>query len=256
MTTDRRTVISGIAASMVAGAVGAQGPASGPLPKLFAATPFADNRVARAFSRVDLALPDVPVLTEHGRQRLTQLAGRARLLTLWAEWCVPCLLEARDLAAQQPRIAGGAFDIVSVLTASSAKLDYAGAIARLNKAEANGLTVLVEPDGGHAIAEALSARPTFVPKPASVPPGTKIASFSLPCTLLVDRHGRARGRATGVAAARIAGTGSGAGPTGAPHRLTEAEKQALLSDGSKTAWSTPDGAAFLKALHDGLLDRI
>ena len=32
---------------------------------------------------------------------MPQLAGRARLMTLWAEWCIPCLLEARDLAAAQ-----------------------------------------------------------------------------------------------------------------------------------------------------------
>ncbi|RZM09660.1 MAG: hypothetical protein EOP68_08495 [Sphingomonas sp.] len=37
--------------------------------------------------------------------------------------------------------------------------------------------------------------------------------------------------------------------------LTEQDKDALLADG-KTIWSSPAGADFLKALGDGLLDRV
>lgn len=249
--TTRRSVVGGLAAGLLAPrALAATGD------RLFAGTPFADNRIARSFARVDLALPDVTVLTRTGSRRLPQLAGTPRLLTLWAEWCVPCLLEARDLAAAKPRLAGGRFDIVSVLTGSSAKLDHAGAVQRLERAGASGLTVLVEPDGGHAISDALGVMPpaSAMPAPATLPPGARVTRLAgLPCTLLVDRHGRVRGRATGMLAAAPPPIGGGQGTA---HVMSAAEKAAMLTDGEKTAWSTPDGERFLQALRGGLLDRL
>lgn len=250
----RRTVVAGLAASLLP--IRAPTAAAAMPARLFDGTPLAANRVAASFRPVDLALPDVVVLTRTGRLRLPELVGTTRLMTLWAEWCVPRLLEARDLAEQRPRFVDGRFDIVSVLTGSSGHLDYDGAIKRLDASHAAGLNVLVEPDGGHAIAQALSIRPPTPALPPNLPPGARIIStgpgFALPCTLLVDRKGRVRGRATGIAALAPVTVGNTAG---VPHAPSEQEKHAMLDQGMRTAWAGPDGLAFLKALRDGALDR-
>lgn len=250
----RRDVVTGGAAAALAAALGLAGRAVAAEDRLFAGTPLAGNRVAATFRRVDLALPDVAVLAQAGQRRLPQLAGKPMLLTLWAEWCAPCLVEARDLAGLRPGIADDRFDIVSVLTGSIGKLDYAGAVERLGRAGALGLSVVVEPDGGHAIALALTVKPPASIPPPALPPGARIvarAGFALPCTLLVDRRGRVRGRASGMIPAVPVTPVPGA----VGHAMTEAEKQALMGSG-KTAWATPDGLALLRAVRDGALDRV
>ena len=250
---DRRDFMIGISASAILSgqAMAATGAASD---RLFADTPFANNGVARSFVRVDLQLPDVRILSASGSTRLGRIARGPRLLTLWSEWCVPCLIEARDLAAARPRVVGNGFDIVSLLTGSAAKLDHAGATARLAKAGASGLTLFVEPNGGHVVADKLAA--DTVPLPASAPPGAKTGGYSLPCTLLVDRRGRVCGQANGIAMIRSAPRSPSAAPSGGPQPLSDADKKAMMNGAIRTAWASSDGEAFLLALRGGLLDRI
>lgn len=209
---------------------------------LFAGTALQDNPLARDFQRADLPLPPVTVLDGQREIPLSSLTGRTRIVALWAEWCAPCLIEARDLAALRRRYAAPGFDIVSVLTASMKKLDPAGARARLHEAGADGLTLLVEPNGGSKVVQSMS-------------PGSA-KGWSLPCTLLVDRHGRVRGISRGatLAPASIPAPTGGAETT-TTHTLTEAEKQALLANG-RTLWATSDGDAFARGLRDGVLDRV
>jgi len=133
------------------------------------------------------------------------------------------------------------FRIISLLTGSVAKLDYAGAAARLIKAEALGLTLFVEPNGGHAVADALAADSD---------------GYSLPCTLLIDRRGRVRGRATGIPVMRSASLSPGTPPAAGTHPLSGTDKQAMNNGAIRTAWASPDGEAFLIALRGGLLDRV
>jgi thiol-disulfide isomerase/thioredoxin len=226
--------------AFVGGAAGAAlGPASvksAPLrlTPMFAATPLRTNRIAMLFTAVDLALPDLTVIGDHGPIPLASIKGPTLLLSLWAEWCVPCLVEARDLAPLRRRFSGPRFDIATLLTGSLRKLDYAGARAKLKENGTGDLPLLVEPNGGH---DAL--------KTLSLPMG----SFgALPCTLLVDRRGRVRGRAIGMAA--FAGAPPSAGKV-----LSDADKGKLLESG-RSAWASADGAAFVQALRDGALDRL
>lgn len=236
---ERRAFLAGLGATALVGRADAA-----PLPdRLFAGTPLARNKLAALFHRTDLALPDTRVLTGGGSAPLSRLTGKTRLVTLWAEWCVPCLIEAREIAALRPGVAGPAFDIVSVLTASAAKLDHAAAAARLRASGAGGLPLLVEPDGGRAVAQALGGSSPALP-------GSK-SSFAFPCTLLVDRSGRVRGRATGMPT-----VASGPPLAGGPHTLTTAEKKAMLTNGTRSWWSLPEGMAFLQELAGGALDRI
>jgi thiol-disulfide isomerase/thioredoxin len=229
---DRRTMLAASAALLALPNVAL---ADQPRRAMFAGTPLAANRLAMTFSAVDLAFPPVMVVGDHGKQQLAGLTGKTRLVSLWAEWCAPCLLEARDFAALRPRFANDRFDILSILTASMEGLDFAGAQKRLRRANAAGLPLLVEPDGGDRIIHSLS-------------PGPGGRGDSLPCTLLVDPVGRIRGIAHGAPMT--------APPTGGrvivSRELNAADKKALLADGSHTMWLSPVGDEFVKALREGI----
>lgn len=101
--TTRRDVVAGMAAGAAMSLLGSgRAFAAAADVSLFAGTPLAGNRVARHFKRVDLVLPDLPVQTVAGRSALSGVGGKSRLIALWAEWCVPCLVEIRDFAALRP----------------------------------------------------------------------------------------------------------------------------------------------------------
>lgn len=240
---NRRAIVGG----MLAGLACPAGLSAAPIltlkagPRLFAGTPLAQNRVARVFEKVDLPLPPIKVSNGAGRVSLGSLTGKTRIVTLWAEWCAPCLVEARDFAALRRCFAGPTFDIVAVLTGSGEKLDFAGATARLAQARVAGLPLLVEPGGGKRLMLTLSPSPMG-------------DGGSLPCTLLVDSRGRIRGRSRGAPTAAL--------PPGAAVRqpgsytLTEADKRAMLASDRGTLWQSPDGDVLVAALRDGILDRL
>jgi thiol-disulfide isomerase/thioredoxin len=234
---DRRTMLAAGAATL---ALSGAALADQPRPGMFAGTTLAGNRLARSFSAVDLAFPQVTVIGARGKQSLGGLTGKTLIVSLWAEWCAPCLLEARDFAALRARFADDRFDILAILTASMERLDLAGAQEKLRRDNAPGLPLLIEPDGGDRILRALS-------------PGPGGRGGSLPCTLLADPAGRIRGIAHG---APMAGPPmplpSGGGRVVVGKALTAADKQAMLANGSRTLWASPDGEEFLKALRDGI----
>lgn len=229
---------------------------------LFAKTPLSDNAIARRFERVDMALPDIPIETAAGLSTLANVGGKTRLIALWAEWCVPCLVEIRDFASLRPQIATDRFDIGLLLTASVAKLDHAQAINRLRPLGAASLPLLVERAGGDRAAMRLAS-------PYHAGPGATVSTptFSLPCTLLVDARGRLKGRVFGAPV--VGGALGTPAPTNEqtatlakersvvamPHLMTQADKSNLIANG-RTVWSTPAGLGFLKALGNGLLDRV
>jgi thiol-disulfide isomerase/thioredoxin len=225
--------------------------AAAPQRPLFEGTPLAGNVIAHTFQRVSLALPAVRLVDERGPISLHKLRGRTTILSLWAEWCAPCLVEMRDLAAIRRKYAGPRFDVVAVLTSSKKQLDYRAARERLATMGAGDVPLLIEPNGGKEVLDALSAPPSAAV--LAMLPKSFHAHGTLPCNLLVDSSGRVRGRSLGAPNVVVNG---GQKPQPGSHTLTEAEKSALLGEDSRTAWSTPQGMAFVQALASGLLDRI
>lgn len=170
---DRRTMLAGLAA--LAGTRAADAAPSSQ--RLFDGTPLRNNFMALLFERVSLKLPDIPVVGEHGPVSLSKLRGRTTILSLWAEWCVPCLLEARDLAALRRKYANGRFEIVSLLTSSQRPLDYPGARQRLATMAAGDLPLLIEPNGGKKMLATLSS----IPVPGRSRLCRAVGRFPAPC---------------------------------------------------------------------------
>src|SRR5690348_7928389 len=115
---DRRTLGLGVAAALAARTARAK--ADTPL---FASGPMATNQIAGLFAAppTPVVLPDTALVSAEGTRRLSQLPGRTWLVSLWAEWCAPCLVEATDLAAIARKHAGPSFGVVFVLTGSMKK---------------------------------------------------------------------------------------------------------------------------------------
>jgi hypothetical protein len=237
---DRRSFGLGAAAALAAGA--AQAAADAPL---FSSGPMAANRLAGLFvvPSAPVVLPDTPLVSAEGTRRLSQLPGRTWLVSLWAEWCAPCLVEATDLAAIARKHAGPSFGVVFVLTGSMKKLDLAAAQAVLVKRDAADAPLLVEPHGGNAVVKALGTRVYDAQMRAAL---KQDSGWGLPCNVLVDRHGRVRARSFGSPKMVV-------GPPQHPGPLTEADKARMLAS-DHTAWATPDGDAFATALAAGVLE--
>jgi len=162
---------------------------------IFAGTALAGNAVARYFQPLPpgTRVPDITLDADNAsRHHLSELTGKTRLVAIWAEWCAPCLIEAGDLARLYANYGGPQFEVVSLLSDSRQRLDVRAARAVLARTHAQALPLWVEPNGGTAIAAALT--------------GTRDAAISLPCTLLVDRSGTVRGRMSGLAL--VPGTGA------------------------------------------------
>ncbi len=215
---DRRSVMKGIATASLAGSLPSLAAAEGR--SLFDQGPLARNPIARSFVRLPAQArpPVTALLGSGGAHHMSELTGKVRIVSLWAEWCIPCLIEAKDLSRLRTRFAGPQFDVLAILTAGRAHLSFDQAGARLTRVGATNLPTWVEPDGGRTVGQALAV---------DVPP-----HISLPCNLIIDREGRVRGRSVGI------GTELPKGPTGVSH------------------WAMPDAQAFVIALRDGALDRL
>ena len=213
---DRRVFVMGAGAAIGVAVVAEA--RTEPGSPVFESGPLARNTVARSFLTVpsDVRLPQIGLSSNGGTRRLDQLSGKVRIVSLWAEWCLPCLLEAVDLSVLRHRFAGSGFDILAILTAGRAGFDQAQAQAKLVRLGAAHLPTWVEPSNGRKVGEALA--------------GTDPPYVSLPCNLLIDRDGRVRGRSIGNGLGRAAG--------------------------GRSHWATDDAARFVGALAEGALDRI
>lgn len=219
----RRSALTG-AAALLAGSAHAE-PGD-----LFASGPLARNPLARSFRAMRLPTPSLTLLSRDGPRNWADLRGKVHLVTLWAEWCAPCLIEAPDFALLEQRYGGDGFGVVAMLTASMKKLDVEGAAATLARVRATDLPTWVEPEGGMTLFRSLAT--------------TAGGASSLPCTLVVDAGGRIRGRAIG---AMVLGIGGRDGV------LSDTDKARLRSRGARTAWGSREADTFVQGLIGGAL---
>ncbi|WP_442679358.1 TlpA family protein disulfide reductase [Sphingomonas sp. ASY06-1R] len=197
--------------------------------KLFAGTALARNRLAIRFEAMppNLRIPDILIATPDGAHRLGDMRGAVRLVSLWAEWCIPCLLEMHDLAALRRRHLAAGLDVV--VLHQGKKMTAQAARAQLVRVDAADLPSWLEP--GTQLSTALAT-----------PIGAD--GFTLPCTVLLDRHGRVRGRAFGTEPLTP--------PKFANGKVLTPPGKAYLD----TSWSLPAADAFARALAGGILDHI
>jgi thiol-disulfide isomerase/thioredoxin len=237
---DRRNVLAGVGLSILGAAANAAPDAA-----LFKSGALARNSLAQSFraTPASLSLPDIPLVGEKGPQALSQLRGRTYLVSLWAEWCTPCLAEVGDLASLGQTYGGSSFAVIFVLTGSHQRLSFPSARALLAQHGAKDAQLLVESEGRQDVMRTLATEQFG----AEMRRLTKMDSgVSLPCNLLVDRRGQIRGRAFG--APGFVGSDH---PPG--HELTAADKVKLLTRG--TRWATSDGRQFAAALAAGALEK-
>jgi thiol-disulfide isomerase/thioredoxin len=158
-----------------------------------------------------------------GRQSILAWRGKTLLVTLWAEWCAPCLAEMPALARLNRSYRSPTFEILPIVTGSNALHTVAKAQARLAALPGADIGTLLDASAdGHALMNTLAhAAP---PPGLKLPPGAVVIGGSLPCLLVVDPAGRLMGRAIG-----------GSGP------------------GQRNLWEMPAGEAFIKRLADGMV---
>lgn len=69
-----------------------------------------------------LSIPETPqtlsdhiIMSENGEpKKLSQMAGKAMLINLWAPWCAPCRAEMKELANLQKELGDADFEVVAI----------------------------------------------------------------------------------------------------------------------------------------------
>ncbi len=212
--------------------------------RLFASGPLSDNPLAADFMTTPgLTFPDLVLYSEGGKHRPSELKGKLRLVTLWAEWCSSCLLVMPDLWQLQQRYGGPKFEILAILSGSMRNFDAAQARALLIRAGAGRMPLWIEPAGGDRLLKALAVSGGHT---------------DLPCDLLVDSLGRIRGRPFG---ARMVTPVLDLKPgdvrdgklTASGMAKVERAQAAQTGKPQHSEWATTDGDAFIKTLVGGAL---
>lgn len=189
---DRRSIVAGgLAAAAASPVFAAQRQAKtkskGPEPvPLFTDGPLARNQLAREFSVPDppLVWPNNVRLNGLGRERTTIEAfrGKTLLVSLWAEWCTPCLIEMPGFAELDRRLRSDSFQILPILTSSRHFSRPEDALPVMEKLNAKSLPLYM--DGADRLVGALARSPSA-------------RSGALPCNLIIDPAGNIRGRQIG-----------------------------------------------------------
>jgi len=240
----RRTVLAAGAAAMIApGARAATSPFVGAV---------AANSVAQGFHPAPdgMELPDVELVSPAGPRRLRNLRGRTLLLSLWAEWCAPCLIELPDLAALKTRHDSDRFQVVAVLTGARKKMEIPETTALLAKVKAQAFEPLLEAAPGDRLLHALAAAGTADLGDGILAKG----KTSLPCNLLVDPRGRVVARQFGLQSAPLRSTETIPANASLQEKMAAA-KRIMAAGQMRSNWATPDGEAFTALLAEGRLFR-
>jgi thiol-disulfide isomerase/thioredoxin len=176
----RRSVLAGLASLGLPRPALADEPAS-PVAHGVLAT----NALALAFETAPGDLPDVMVTGPGGDRPVSELLkGRTVLMPIWAEWCVPCLVEIPDFARLQQVYGKAKFAIVPVLSAAQKQMTpdrIATLFAALNAS-------IFEPLVEHNFGSRLLNRMAVV--------GSHV---NIPCNVLIGPDGHVIAREMGLA---------------------------------------------------------
>ena len=192
---------------------------------------LAKNTIARAFESAPESLPDVMLETPDGEVAIADvLKGRTVLMPVWAEWCVPCLIEIPDFARLQEVYGKDKFAIIPVLSGPRKQMTP-DAIANLFKAlHADIFAPMVERRFGNALVWKMARRGS---------------EMMLPCNLLIGPNGKVVAREIGLES-------NGADVAPDPHdHYSRAEKAAAGQ--TQSLWGTADGDGFATAMATGFL---
>lgn len=203
MSLDRRFIMAGGLAAAAGPAFGAdpqlkgrgKGRAPAPEPvRLFTEGPLARNQVAIEFEvpNPPLVWPKNVRLNGIGRERtsIEAFRGKTLLVSLWAEWCTPCLIEMPGFAELDRRLRSDTFQILPILTSSLSFTRPEDAVPVMEKLNAKSLPLLM--DGSDRLVSALARSPTA-------------RSGALPCNLIIDPAGNIRGRQIGSGRVEVEG---------------------------------------------------
>jgi hypothetical protein len=205
---DRRAVLGGLAASVAAGpAWAAKKPPPPPPPPeapLFTSGPLTRNAIASQFTvpREPLTWDKHTRLLDPTGKKTSMDAYRGKLLlvSLWAEWCTPCLIELPGIAYHRKRASTEKFELLPICTGSNVFSRPAQIDPALKKIKVEGLNSLLDVSGeDYRLIDTVCKDPSQ-PKVAGV----------VPCMLVVDPEGRIRGHLVGGPQVEIqAGEGVG-----------------------------------------------
>lgn len=187
----------------------------------FSDGPLAHNAIGRRFVAPlhPTAWPrDTPLLGPHGAYAPASWLGKVVLVSLWADWCAPCLAEMPSFSRLNQAFGGKRFQVLPISTGSHQARTQREAQHRLGAVPGSRIETLIDgsADGAALMRRLAQIKPLIEPKP-----GETITATALPCILVVA-NGALRGR-------MIGGT-----PPGAPD-----------------LWETPAAREFVQALAMG-----
>lgn len=112
----RRFVAGAMALAAAGGHAGAE--AKSPL----AHGVLEDNELALAFAPFDTSLPDITLTGSGGDKHFSDYKGKTLLLSVWAEWCTPCMSELSDFGRLQRIFGNSTFQILPVLSGTKKQI--------------------------------------------------------------------------------------------------------------------------------------
>jgi thiol-disulfide isomerase/thioredoxin len=224
----RRTAATGLGLFAARPALAAEEKSKPPSP--IAHGVLADNVLAQAFEPYDTQLPSMYLWTlDNKRKPIEELKGRTIVMSLWAEWCAPCIAELPDFARLQRKYGNDKFAIVPVLTGTEKKFTPETLAKILGMMKCDVFEPLIENNLGNRLIRTMARRR---------------GGSAIPCNLLITPEFK-------VVAREIGGFGNAEDENPAK---TYAEALNRTATGAvQSAWGLKDGEDFAKAMAEGFL---
>jgi thiol-disulfide isomerase/thioredoxin len=192
---------------------------------------LAKNPIAQTFVSAPDALPDIAVDTLDGTVPIgSLLKGRTVLMPVWAEWCVPCLIELPDFARLQQVYGKDRFAILPVLSGTQKQFTPALLGEFFKFLDATTFAPLLEHRHGNRLMETMAR---------------KGANLAIPCNILIGPSGKVVAREIGL-------DENGAKVDADPNdKYSRADKAAAGE--TQSLWGTAAGDEFATAMATGFL---